>query len=251
LSIKRTVLAAVAALTIIGGTGATGALSATAATPSCGGSCINTYPLEYSGTHLNAPDFVLDVFRQGEHVGQPVILFRASNADPAEDWTITDQGKASDFYAAGMLSGAMAKSYGCVQGSGQYEFPSCATAVNDDAWELQYAPLGVDSGLCMGLASTAVSGEKVTLQPCGTSQKTVWIQDTRLTDHSPVPPGFWVAINGSGTQFSNPVVLTYPGSAYPTDIPRQSLVVKSLGQFSNPNFDDDTQAWTAFQGVLP
>jgi len=57
--------------------------------------------------------------------------------------------------------------------------PTCTTSYPDlYAWELQYAPYGVDSGLCVGLASTAVSGEGVTLQPCGVSAKTVWITDT-------------------------------------------------------------------------
>jgi hypothetical protein len=255
LSIRTKVLAAAAALTLAGGVSAVGALSATtawAATPSCGGSCINTYPLEYSSTQQqNAPQNVLDVLRQGERVGQPVILFRASNSDPAEDWTVTNQGPASSFYAAGMLSAAMAKDYGCEAGTGNHEFPSCAGAVDDTAYQLQYAPFGVDSGLCLGVAGVAVNGAKVALEPCGSSAGTVWIQDTYLNDKSPVTPGYWVAVNGSGTQFSNPVVLTYPNGANPVDKPRVQLTVQSLGQFSNPNFDDDSQAWTAFGGVLP
>jgi hypothetical protein len=254
MTIKSRVLAAAAAMALIGGVSAVGALSAgtaTAATPSCGSVCTNTYPLEYSGQQQNAPQDVLDVLRQGSKVGQPVILFRASNADPAEDWTITGQGTVADFYAAGLLSPAMAKTYGCVQGTGTSEFPSCSAAVNDTAWQLQYAPYGVDSGLCMGVASAAVSGEAVALEPCGASAKTVWIQDTAVNDHSPQSGSFWVAVNGSGTQFSNPVVLTYPADASPTDKPRAQLTVTSLGQFSNANFDNDNQLWTAFTGVLP
>ena len=36
----------------------------------------------------------------------------------------------------------------------------------------------MDSGLCLGVATTAFQDEGVTLQPCGVSAKTVWIVDT-------------------------------------------------------------------------
>ena len=120
MTIKSKILAAAATLTLVGGVGAAGALTAgtaSAATPSCGATCVNTYPQEYAGTSQNAPQNVLDVFRQGDKVGQPIILFRSANFDPAEDWTYTDQGPASDFYAAGLLSSALALHYGCTPGT--------------------------------------------------------------------------------------------------------------------------------------
>ena len=43
------------------------------------------------GTH-RTPNFVLDVWRQGAKVGQPIILFRTSNTDPAEDINASFQG---------------------------------------------------------------------------------------------------------------------------------------------------------------
>jgi hypothetical protein len=49
------------------------------------------------------------------------------------------------------------------------------TAFPDDpAFEIEYAPGGVDSGLCLGAATTAISHEGVTLQPCGVPSKSVW-----------------------------------------------------------------------------
>jgi hypothetical protein len=49
------------------------------------------------------------------------------------------------------------------------------TAFPDDpAFEIEYAPYGVDSGLCTGAATTAISHESVTLQPCGVSSESVW-----------------------------------------------------------------------------
>ena len=48
---------------------------------------------------------------------------------------------------------------------------------DDVAWEIEYSPNGVDSGLCVGVARTAFQNEGVTLQPCGISGRTVWILD--------------------------------------------------------------------------
>jgi hypothetical protein len=254
MNLKSKVLAAAAALAIAGGAGALTATSAWAATPSCGGACVNIYPQEYAGQSLQAPQNVLDVFRQGQKAGQPLILFRASNSDPAEDFTFTSQGPASGFFVAGLLSSSLALHYGCSGGiaipGGQ--IPCAAGAVDDTAFEIQYSPFGVDSGMCVGLASTAVSGEGVTLQPCGISSKTTWIQDTFPNDKSPSVAGFWAAVNGSGTNFSHPLVLTYPTGANPVDKPRVQLTVRNLAQFSQgPTFDDDAQLYTAFAGVLP
>jgi hypothetical protein len=213
MSIKSKVFAAAAALTLVGGVGAVGAMSANAATPSCGATCVDIFNHDF-GTHAH-PNFVLDTLRQGEKVGQPQILFRVANFDPAEDYTFSYQGTVADFFAAGLVSAAVNLHYG--NGS--------VTAGHDDAaFEIQYSPYGVDSGLCTGVASTAVSGEKVTLEPCGVSAKTVWIVDSADT----VAHGYVPLINGSDTNFSQPFVLTYPANDYPTNMPRPELYVSNL-----------------------
>ena len=122
------------------------------------------------------------------------------------------------------------------------------------AWELQYAPFGVDSGLCVGLAATAVSGEGVTLQPCGTSGATVWITDT--VNAAGWNSNYVPVINGSDTNFSQPFVLDYPHNGFPTDKPRPQLYVDNLTGFSNgtilnPTGIIDTQLWGADFGALP
>src|ERR1700722_16481338 len=86
MSIKSKVLAAAATLTLVGGVGAAGALtagSAAAATPSCGNSCANIFTKQFGTFH--SPNFTVDVLKQGERVGQPIILFRTANYDPALD----------------------------------------------------------------------------------------------------------------------------------------------------------------------
>jgi hypothetical protein len=232
MSIKSKVIAAAATLTLVGGVSTVGALTAAtagAATPSCGGSCFDLFSRDF-GTHFR-PNFVVDAFRQGAKVGQPVILFKTSNSDPALDFTNSLQGTTADFFAAGLVSSAVALHYGCTTPP----FPTCTGGVNDPAFEMEYAPFGVDSGLCVGVFATASPGEKVTLQPCGVSSKTVWIWDvgTNADDPAALAAGYWPLINGSDTNFSHPFVLTYPKNGFPTDIPRPQLTVNNLTGFSN------------------
>jgi len=245
MSIKSKVFAAAATLTLVGGVGAVGALSASAATPSCGFSCIEVFSHDF-GTH-HQPNFVLDTLRQGEKVGQPQILFRTSNSDPAEDYTISYQGLVSDFFTAGLVSAAVDLHYG-----GLGTLPGGGSFPDDYAYEIQYSPYGVDSGLCAGVGATAVAGTKVTLQPCGVSSKTVWIVDSADSTFS----GYVPLINGSDTNFSQPFVLTYPASSYPTDMPRPQLYVTNLTGFQGAGgfpqgTIDDNQLWGFDQGVLP
>jgi hypothetical protein len=243
--------------------GALSAGTASAATPSCGDSCINIFSHQF-GTH-KSPNYVVDVLRQGEKVGQPIILFRTANFDPAEDWTLAFQGTTADFFAAQMVSAQVALHYGCIPGvlTG-HNFPDCYGQtnfpVNDPAFEIEYAPFGVDSGLCMGVAATAFNDEGVTLQGCGVSSKTVWIADI-FDSPDTLFNGYIPVINGSDTNFSQPFVLTYPNDSVPTDKPRPQLVVTNITGFSNasPPFNipgpelgtvDVNQLWGADFGIL-
>src|ERR1035438_2189967 len=137
MSVKSKVFAAAAALTLVGGVGAVGAMSANAATPSCGFTCIEVFNHNF-GTHAN-PNFVLDTYRQGEKVGQPQILFRVANSDPAEDYTYSYQGLTSDFFAAGLVSAAVNLHYGgggtLVPAHGKV---AAVPFPDDAAFEIQY-----------------------------------------------------------------------------------------------------------------
>ena len=259
MSIKSKVLAAAATLTLVSGVGVTGALtagSATAATPSCGPSCINTFNKDFPPAGLTGgPASPIDVFRQSEKVGNPIILFRSSNSDPALDWTNAFQGKVSDFFAAGLVSAAVALHYGC--NPAIFSGGTCTVFPDLNAFEIEYAPFGVSSGLCMGVAAAAFQGEGVTLQPCGVSAKTVWIQDS--FDNINALPGIPL-INGSNTNFSHPFVLTYPANANPVDKPRAQVTVTNLTGFAQPGNGgvlpvistvSSTQLWLQTLGVLP
>jgi hypothetical protein len=245
-SIKSKVFAAAATVTLVGGITAVGSISAKAATPSCGPTCINIFSREF-GKH-NSPNFVVDVWRQSSKVGTPVILFRTSDTDPAEDFTVSFQGLTSDFFAAGLVSSAVDLHYGSNLPNTNDGFP------DDPAFEVEYAPYGVDSGLCVGVGSSAAQGTKVALEPCGVSAKTVWILDTG--DSVTIDEGYVPLINGSDTNFSHPFVLTYPANGYPTDKPRPQLTTTNLTGFSGSflipvlGTVDDSQLWGADFGVL-
>jgi hypothetical protein len=255
MSIKSKVYAAAATLTLVGGVGAVGAFAAgtaNAATPSCGNFCANIFSREY-GMHTS-PNFVVDSLRQGSNTGQPVILFRASSFDPAEDFSAEFNGTTSDFYAAGMVSPAVALHYGCTVGP----FPNCDAGIDDPAFEIEYAPYGVESGMCIGVGTVAAQGTKVALEPCGASSKTVWIADI-ADSPSTIRTGYVPLINGSDTNFSHPFVLTYPKNGYPTDTPRPQLTTTNLTGFTQtvhghpgPELGtvDDNQLWGADLGVL-
>jgi hypothetical protein len=218
MSIKKRTFAAAATMTVVGGVSAVGLLPAQASTPSCGDNCVSISGQEFGNS---TPGFVLDVLRQGEKVGQPIILFRTSNTDPAEDFTYADQGTVADFVTAGLLTKSLAVHY-----------------AGDEAFELDYSPYGVDSGLCVGVGSTAGNGTPVALEGCGQSGKTVWVVDSADAsgDYTPL-------INGSDTNFSHPYVLHYPGNGYPTDMPRPQLNTYTLQQYSTPGNVYNNEEW--------
>ena len=83
--LKSKVFAAAATLTLVGGVSTVGVLSACCCHP-----VVRPYLHRHlqprSSARTSTPNFVLDVWRQGAKVGQPIILFRTSNTDPAEDF---------------------------------------------------------------------------------------------------------------------------------------------------------------------
>jgi hypothetical protein len=296
--IKSKVFAAAAAMTLVGGAGAAAVFTvgtAGAATPACGDSCLDLFSHTFGD--YPQPNYLLDVLRRGEKVGQPIILFRTSNTDPAEDFTVADEGLVSDLNKAGLVSNALDLHYG---GAGCEDYDTAtATCItfypDDEALEIEYSPFGVESGLCVGTATTAVNGSEVSLQPCGATAKTTWILDIAdaigipptppatptptptltlppvptptpsPTDTStdsaigspalkagPVTPAevYLPLINGSGTNFSHPAVLTYPQNSYPTNTPRPQLKTQTL-QIDSSRVVNTNQQWGLDEGIAP
>jgi len=186
MSIKSKVLATAATLALVGGVGTAGvlgaAVGANAATPSCGPGCIDIFSPLFGGYGPTNSDFVLDVFRQHARIGQPLVLFRSSQYDPAEDFQLEYNGLVSDFAAAGLVSPNVALHYG---GGADGNPATGAPYADDPGFEIEYAPYGVDSGLCVGLNKAASQEEGVTLQNCGDSSTTVWIADVGFDPGNP------------------------------------------------------------------
>jgi hypothetical protein len=230
MSIKKKVLAAAAAVTIVGGLGAAGTVSANAATPECGDSCIQIYSTKF-GTSAQ-PNLVETVYRGVARVGQPTAMYPVSTSNPAGDIVGHRAGLVSDFYKDGLVSAQVNKHYG-----------------NLHAVEVEYAPHGKRTGLCAGLAHTAYQNEGLTLQKCGVSAKTVWIIDTKDSP-STAAQGHFPLVSGSTTNFAHPYAMTitdsshhhggYRHGSHRTAVPMQIRVTKLMG---NPSHVPASQLW--------
>ena len=106
------------------------------------------------------PRFLLDTFQGTAAAGQEVILFQASNSDPAEDWVI-GLGTVGSFYRhhRHLIKPGFDQAYGRL-----------------NAYEFQYEPLGVNSGFCASTWPGVVAqpGYKVRLETCGQYSNSIW-----------------------------------------------------------------------------
>jgi hypothetical protein len=224
MSMKRYVLAvaAMAACLIT-----TGTLSAGAATPDCAQRCISLFS-KVLGTHTQ-PNVVEAVLDGAAKVGQPVILKRANRSDPSQD-LMPRLGMVSDFYAAGMVTEEVNNHYGDL-----------------DAAQIEYAPLGVATDLCVGLAKPASQGAGLTLQPCEAPGTTVFIID----EPNATADGYFPILNASTRDFSRPFAMHYPRDQQATERRLQQIEVRHLQFRSNDHTLPDRQLWGAYPGVLP
>ncbi len=235
MSLKAKIAAGAATFALAGGgLGTVGTLSASAATPSCGHHCSDLYTQKFG------PGFLLDTFQGTAAAGQQVILFQASNSDPAEDFVINYLGRVGGFYDhhRHLITRQFDRAYSHLK-----------------AYEFQYEPLGVNSGFC---ASTwpgviAQPGYKVRLEPCGLYSNSIWAAGGTRRAYPPPPPpahrhGYTYFINGATGSFSNPLVLNYP-AGNPTDMPRPWLNVQPLNTYADGTVFDNQQ-WSARPGPV-
>jgi hypothetical protein len=190
------------------------------ATSACGTLCVNYFTQEHGS------GYVLNDLGGRRVPGNPVTLQYASKTNVGEDWSIWPAGSVSQLVAFGILNRNLDLHY-----------------AKDQAFQAQYTPSGLGTGLCAGLASAAVNGEAVTLQPCFQSGRTIWISDAADRSGSYLP-----LINGSDTNFSDPQVLTAP--AGPAPWPSSQLTSYRLQSFANRTVFDN-QMWANTIGVLP
>jgi len=229
MSVKRHLVALAATLATAATVITVETLAASAATPACASKCISVFSREL-GTSAQ-PSFVEDIFGGEARVGQPVGLKQASKLDTSEDIIPLGFGSTvSDFYAAGMVSPAVYANY-----------------PNLPAVQQEYAPAGVPSGLCVGLARVAYQTEGLTLQPCNLPGVTVWIV---ARDLSPTTPGYFPIINGSTTDFRHPFAMDLPRDEIASGERALQMQVRRLQFLTDQKTLPDRQLWGVHPGVL-
>jgi len=218
MSMTKNVLVAASTLTVAGGLATAGPLPAGAATPGCAPHCVQIFSAEF-GT-ADDPRFVETVRGGIAEAGVPTGLSPVSSTDPAGDMIVSRGGPVSDFRADGMVSEAVNDHYASL------------TAV-----QIEYAPAGRRTGLCAGLATTAHSNERLSLQPCSTPGRSVFILDT--ADSPATAPSHFPIISASTTDFDHPFAMTIVGDPNDTDF----LPIRVRHLRCNPTDVPDDQLW--------
>jgi hypothetical protein len=158
---------------------------------------------------------------QAQTTGQPLTLAGPNNADAGEDFTLSNEGTVSDFIQAGLIATGMAP----------YD--------SLEVYEIEYAPFGVQTGMCVGVGVTPANGTRVDLEPCGVSAKTTWIPDSTTS----ITSSDAALINGAtDSNFSNPYVLS-------TLLPGLPLFTSTL-HTSSGGAVVTNQLWGAETGVV-
>jgi hypothetical protein len=212
-TVKRSVIAGLAALIAIGGAAMGGAQTASAATATCGFACMALGNSQFGASDLTA-------VRNGDALAGEAVVLSPAAPVPAEDWLLSFMGSTADLLAQGLVSAQVADIYGAT-----------------DGYEFQYAPNGVGSGLCLGLHAGARSHEKVRLVSCTADEKdAIWVQGSfdQVGRYAPI-------IAGSETA-ATPLVLT-------GDQVGKTLSIEPLSVTSGAAAAD--QMWQGFYGVQP
>ena len=209
---------------IVGGAVAVASMTASAATPGCGKFCIGVFSSDL-GTYA-APNFVEHVFGGTAIQGTETGLTTASNGDSSEDFMNPHQGNVDYYYSLGLVSAAVDSHYHTLTAS-----------------QLEYAPNGIPTGLCVGVPTDPYTNEPLSLQPCSVPGRTVWILGTANAHH------YFPIISGATTDFAHPFAMTYPNQVDASQ-PLPPIRLKRL-EYLGP---DDTipgyQLWGVVLGPL-
>lgn len=188
---------------------------AMAATTACGAGCVSFYPISTGTSDVLA----VSNPSRSPYTGESVTIAAASTTNKGEDWVLDEQDPVSAFYEAGLMSAEMNLHWG-----------------SDEAYEIDYAPGGSFTGLCLGTTASN-GGGAVTLRPCGVSAATLWVGDTADQDGRAVP-----LINGNDTNYS------YPYSLEAGSVGAQ---LTSSELLADPDYPPSTtQEWGTIYGVL-
>ena len=133
----------------------------------------------------------------------------------------------SSFYGLGLVSAAANNHYGSLA-----------------AVQQKYAPFGIETSLCVGLASVK-QNEGLTLQPCN-SPTTVWIPHFGLA----TPAQYFPIINAATTDFRRPFAMHLPRNEVASGKPLQ-MQARHLQFLTSEKMLRARQLWGAWPGELP
>src|SRR4051794_8411714 len=191
MSTKSKAAAAAALLTAVGGLSTVSAVSAHAAT-SPAPSTIKVFSAKF-GTAAQ-PNFIETVSHGVARVGQRTVLNPVNAQNKGQDIVGHRGGTVADFFKAGLVSAQVNQHYGKLTAS-----------------QLELAPNGVRTNLCVGLRTAAFQNEPLSLQSCNTPGTTVFIIDT-ADSPATAKNGIFPIVSGSTTDFTHPFAMTYYGN---------------------------------------
>jgi hypothetical protein len=200
-----------------------------AITPAC------TYG-NYCSSQLFNVQFGIQYFENDENAiwrqGNPINLDWANDNNPGEDWRVTVQDSVYDLYHLGFLSSSMMVRWR-----------------NYWAFEVMWVPYGVETNLCRGLAKNAYPGETVTLQPCGSFPRSLWIVGENYTPaeyakaRPDVPQPYYggnVILSASANNPSTPLLMTAGGGLFGFN-PFSAIVMEE--QNADDGVVNESQLW--------
>jgi hypothetical protein len=187
-------LSAVGALLMLGAASAQASVRYVhpGATPACGNECFDLSNLAFGPGEIQSADVPGDTGVGGK-VGQDINLRYATDSSPNEDFSGGYVGTVAQLCNENELSPYICNNYG----------PSSVIQGDFPVYESDWSPYGNQSGLCVGVSRPAFANQNVSLQPCGASNATFWVEDLNNAHI-----GYAPFLNGSDTYFTHPLVLT-------------------------------------------
>jgi hypothetical protein len=184
------------------------------AASACGRSCFSLYARRL-GQDVTMNAVIPANDGSGGRIGRKINLLQSADRVPDGDFTMSFSARVWQFCGTDVHDFFAPDSYLCLHDSNFWIF------------EAQWSPSGDDSGMCAGVAAANVTGEDITLRPCGVTDHTLWIADEAngtgagcrgSADYCP-----WM--NASDNNFRTPQVLTMDGS---TSAPADQLKLSPM-----------------------
>jgi hypothetical protein len=138
----------------------------------------------------------------------------------------------SDYFAMGRVSAEVNNHY-----------------ATQTASQLEYAPSGMRTGLCVGVATDPFENDALSLQPCTVPGRTVWIIATRLSPAT-AAAGLFPIVSRATSDFARPFAMSYPRHIDTTEA-LPPIRLRHLQLQHDKSTLADTQLWGVRCGQLP